>query len=296
MKQRFRLLMLATVTLLPLVSNAQTNQNTLDELAAPAYWNFDYKDQTVADAVNDVLAKVHYKVSSSVSQNMQMVMANKLPKQLNTLDNVNVYQAIKILTGAQIFSVDKANHEIYFCFNKSLSKSSKEAETAKPPLAKYLDRVDYKVRVSPILVADGLSKHPTQKEVIKFNQNHSIYFGFNDKDKIVGIAESEKSANGFAQKNISVFYAYAGQTLKETIDRWAKVAGFKSYYLAKKDFVIDVPNTFYGSLDSQNGALTQLISSATQAGVDIQAQVHANHVLVIKDNSYSPILLGGNND
>jgi len=223
-------------------------------------------------------------------------MKQGIPDHLRVLSAMSVFQAIKNLTGAQIFVITPSLNEISFSFDKSLSESDLEINTAESPLQKYLDRTNFDMRVSTPLVDLGLVAEPTRDEVIAYNKEHRIFFGFNDADHIVGIAQNQKSADALGHQDISVFYAKVGDTLKQTINRWAKLAGFSSYYLAKKDLVIDAPSTFYGSFSAQDGSLAQLIQSSSQAGVDVQAQFNSNNILVIKDNSYSPILLGGSND
>ena len=289
-------LMLSLAAPLGVYAKGVDSSNVVNQLSAPAYWQFPYDLRTVGQAINQVLSATHLKVSPTLSPNIVGIMKHEIPAHLRSLGGMSVFQAIKSLTGAQIFVITPSLNEISFSFDKNLSESDLEIQTAESPLQKYLDRTNFDMRVSTLLIDLGLSGDPTREEVIAYNKEHRLFFGFNDSDQIVGIAQSQKAADALAVKDISVFYAKVGETLKQTINRWAKIAGFSSYYLAKKDLVVDAPSTFYGSFSAQDGSLAQLIHSSSQAGVDVQAQFNANNVLVIKDNSYSPILLGGSND
>lgn len=290
------LLMLALAIPFGSYSKDVESSSVVNQLSAPAYWQFPYDIRTIGQAINQVLSATNLKVSPTLSTSIVAIMKQSIPDHLRVLNAMSVFQAIKNLTGAQIFVITPSLNEISFSFDKSLSESDLEINTAESPLQKYLDRTNFDMRVSTPLVDLGLNSKSTSKEVVAYNKAHKIFFGFNDTDHIVGIAQNQKAADALAHKDISVFYAKVGDTLKQTINRWSKIAGFSSYYLAKKDLVIDAPSTFYGSFSAQDGSLAQLIQSSSQAGVDVQAQFNANNVLVIKDNSYSPILLGGSND
>lgn len=260
---------------------------------------------TVGDAINQLLKNADYKLSQSNKQNkyVQAMLASKLPKSKKKLQNTTVQQALVDLTdGSFDVVVEPIQREISFSVKPSkksslaITQTDVVANKVYSPIKEYFKHSDYETRVSQPLIEAGLSKSPSHKALVKFNQKQKLYFSFNKKDQIVAIAQSQKEANALASKDKKVFYALVGQTLEQTIKRWAKQDGFKVLYFAKKDFVFDVGNTFYGSLNAKDGALAQLLSAATQAGVNIQAQVHTNHVLVIKDQTYSPILLGGSND
>ena len=123
-----------------------------------------------------------------------------------------------------------------------------------------------------------------------------MFFGFNPKDHIVAIASTQKQANALSAKTTNLYFAIKGDTLSDTIQRWGKVAGYQAHYSAQKDLMLEATSDFYGSFDSQDGVLAHLISSASAAGLSIKAQFNSNNVVVIKDNVYSPILLGVSND
>ncbi|OIN82935.1 TcpQ domain-containing protein [Francisella sp. TX07-6608] len=296
MRPKINIALLVSCLLAPIAitANPVNNTNVINQLSAPAYWQFNYDIRTIGQAINQVLSATKLKVSPTLSPSIADILKQSLPEHLRVLDAMSVFQAIKQLTGSQIFVITPELNEISFSFDKNLSETNLQIQTVQSPLQKYLDRTNFTIRISQPLTELGLK--PIRDEVIAFNKQQALYFGFNDQEQIVAIAQSQKEANYLAKKDIEVFFAKQGDTLKQTITNWAKIAGFKAYYLAKKDLVIDISNAFYGSFTSDEGALAQLIESALHAGLDIKAEFNANNVVVIKDNSYSPILLSGDNN
>lgn len=279
--------------------NIQTVKKTFDkrdivnQLSAPSYFNFSPQIKTIGQAITQVLEATGLHLSDHLSPYILDVLNQPLPERLRSLNAMSVFKAIKTLTGAQIFVITPTVNEISFSFDKTLSDSDLTIKTIESPLQQYLDRANYTVRVSTPLIESGISEKPTRDEVIGFNRQKTLYFGFNNQDHITGIAESQKEADSLAQKKRAVFYALQGQSLKQTIMRWGDDTGFKVYYLAKKDLIIDSPSVFFGGLKSKTGALAQLLQAASLAGVNAKAVFNINQVLVIKDNTYSPLFLNG---
>ena len=298
MKRMINIFVLMIALAIPFSSYAKSvnSERVVNQLSAPAVWQFPHSIRTIGQAINKVLSTTNLKVSTTLSPSIVGIMKQSLPDHLRALSTMNVFQAIENLTGASIFVIIPSLNEISFSYDKNSSNSDLEINTAESPLQKYLDRTNFNIRIATPLVDLGLVAKPTSKEVVAFNKLHRIFFGFNNNDHIVALAQNQKAADALAKKDIAVFYTKVGETLKQTIGRWANLAGFISYYLANKDLVIDAPSTFFGTFAAKDGALVKLIQSSSQAGVDVQAQFNTNNVLVIKDNSYSPILLGGSND
>lgn len=266
----------------------------VNQLSAPSYFNFSPQIKTIGQAITQVLEATGLHLSDHLSPYILDVLNQPLPERLRSLNAMSVFKAIKTLTGAQIFVITPTVNEISFSFDKTLSDSDLTIKTIESPLQQYLDRANYTVRVSTPLIESGLSEKPTCDEVIEFNKQKAVYFGFNNQDHITGIAESQKEADSLAQKKRAVFYALQGESLKQTIMRWGELSGLKVYYLAKKDLIIDSASVFFGDLDNKTGgALAQLLQAASYANVNAKAIFNSNNVLVIKDNTYSPLFLNG---
>lgn len=221
-------------------------------------------------------------------------------KKLSTVDKATTKKIVKSPADEVKPAVDKLHQK-----EKGLTKTidvktgKKTIVLAKPKLTalqKYFRFKGYQHIISAPLIKKGTKAQINNADISKLYNSHKLYFSFNGKSKVVALAGTQKEADALASNPRKVFYALAGDTLKETIDRWAKISGFKLYYKTQKDFKIEAAAIFFGEFSEPNGALDKLMQSSSQLGVNIKAKTYSNNVLVIQDNTYSPILLGGSNE
>lgn len=303
-RKYFKLIFFLSFIILSCLVVAQTQENNsiqidktniIKQLSIPSNWQFKDNIQTIGQAINEILKDTKLHLSSKLSTNIQDILKQQLLNRLRKLQSKTVFQAIKDLTGAQIFVITPHDNKISFSFDENLSTSKLTIKAIDSRVQQYLNNTDCNIRVTSPLIENGLSQSPTYKEILNYNKECALYFAFNEKQNIIAIATNQKEADALAQKDRQVYYALAGQTLKETIRRWANYNGYRLYYLAKRNLVINSSNVFFGKLTAQNGSLAQLIQAASQSGINIKAQFNTNYVLVIKDDSFSPLLLTGGN-
>ncbi len=116
-------------------------------------------------------------------------------------------------------------------------------------------------------------------------------FAFNPTSHVMAIAESQQSAEALAKKEREVYYLVAGQTVRQTIDRWAAINGYKVIYQTDVNFNVTQDTAVYGGFLEQVGALAQLLASLKNTSNPIKATVKSNRVLLIQADEYSPSLL-----
>jgi isocitrate dehydrogenase len=107
----------------------------------------------------------------------------------------------------------------------------------------------------------------------------------------MAIAENDKSAKALAKKEREVYYLFAGQSVRQTIDRWAAINHYKVIYQTDVNFTVSQDTTVYGGFLSKGGALAQLLGSLKNTSNPIKATATSNHVLLIQANEYNPALL-----
>ncbi|GGG01092.1 MULTISPECIES: TcpQ domain-containing protein [Cysteiniphilum] len=140
-----------------------------------------------------------------------------------------------------------------------------------------------------LIVADNLVADLSVSEIYKiFSQEPSHYMaGINLEGKIVAIAQTQQEADLLAKHPREVFYVLKGQTLKETIERWLSYQEIKLIWEAPVDYKLAASAVFEGQLFAKDGALNNLLKAFEEADHPLQAELKANHVLVIKAKSYS---------
>ena len=295
---------IAFVIGLALTTNASFAENQTKVLKENIAKEYSNNVQTVADAIKTILSASGYYLARYDDQDQyaQAMLSQKLNPNQRKMINEDFSRAILSLVGDDFnIVINNTNKSVLLKTKKSLifndphgdrTKSSHAKDTV---LDKYFKLKKYKTRVSQPLI-NKLSTKPSKEQLEKYYSNHKIFFGFNSQDHIVALASTQRQANALSAKIPKIFFAVKGNTLNETIKRWAKLSGYQAHYQAQKDLVLEATSAFYGSFNSQDGVLAHLISSASTAGLNLKAQFNSNHVVVIKDNAYSPILLGGSND
>lgn len=295
---------IAFVICLALTGNASFAENQTNVLKDNVTKEYSDNVQTVAEAVKSILSASGYHLAnySDQDQYAQAMLSQKLNLNQRKMINEEFRRAILSLIGDDFnIVINNSNKSILLKTKESVISDSKQSNFVKRAnskdtvLDKYFKLKNYKIRVSQPLVSE-LSTKPSQDKLQKYYSNNNIFFGFNPNDHIVAIAGTQKQANALSAKTPNIFFAIKGDTLNETVKRWAKSSGYHAYYSAQKDLVLEATSAFYGSFNTQDGVLADLISSASAAGLSLKAQFNSNNVVVIKDNAYSPILLGSSND
>jgi hypothetical protein len=295
---------LAFVICLVLTANASFAENQNQILKENITQEYSDNVQTVADAVKSILSVSGYHLASYADQDQyaQAMLSQVLNPNQRKMIKEGFRRAILTLVGDDFnIVINNANKSILLKTKESLVSDSQKNSLVKSSnikhtvLDKFFKLKDYNTRVSQPLVNE-LSTKPSQYKLEKYYSNHQIFFGINPNDHIVAIAGTQKQANALSAKTPNVFFAIKGDTLNETIQRWANLSGYQAHYSAQKDLILEATSAFYGSFNSQDGVLAHLISSASAVGLNLKAQFNSNNVVVIKDNAYSPILLGGSND
>jgi len=284
------------------VSFAENQTKVIKENINKEYSN---NVQTISDAVKSILSVSGYHLSNydDHDQYVQAMLSQKLSPNQRKMINGDFRRAILSLVGDDFnIIINNANKSILLKTKESLISNDQQGSSFTQSsnikdivLEKYSKLQNYKTRVAQPLINE-LSTNPSQDKLANYYSNNQMFFGFNSKDHIVAIAGTQKQANALSAKTPNIFFAVKGDTLNETIQRWAKLSGHQIHYSAQKDLILEANSAFYGSFNSPEGVLDQLISSASAVGLNLKAQFNSNDVVVIKDNAYSPILLGGSND
>lgn len=123
------------------------------------------------------------------------------------------------------------------------------------------------------------------------NTTFNPAFSFNPESAIMAIAENEKSAKALSEKDREVYYMFAGESVRQTINRWAAVNEYKVIYQTDANFINAQDTTIYGKFLSPNGALEQLLRSLKNTSNPIKATVKSNHVILIQPDEYNTRLL-----
>lgn len=143
-------------------------------------------------------------------------------------------------------------------------------------------------------------KHKDIKIIIAYNidQNKSkhlselspnLYYFYNPYSQKISAALTREDATDLAQVHRQEFFAMAGETLSETIQRWVSYSDeqpYKLYWDSEYDYKIQYPFAFHGDLLSRQGPLDQLLASFANRDFALIAEKTRNHVLVVKDRTF----------
>ena len=132
-----------------------------------------------------------------------------------------------------------------------------------------------------------IKKSQGMAKIVSDDEYNGFTAGINLEGQIVAIAQTQKEADLLAKHPREVFYVLKGQTLKETIERWLSYQEIKLIWEAPVDYKLAASAVFEGQLFAKDGALNSLLKAFEEADHPLQAELKANHVLVIKVKSYS---------
>ncbi|WP_157966576.1 TcpQ domain-containing protein [Fastidiosibacter lacustris] len=215
--------------------------------------------------------KINYKLKCFISFPVLLCTA-MLPYQLAVANKLAVDDHFKLLNPYCIS--DKA------CADADLTKTHGMAKISS----------DDEYNGFALIVADNLLDQTfSSKQVYQiFSQENNDYaISINLDDKTVAIAKTQKEADLLAMCPRQLFYAEQGQTLKQTVERWASYQGIKVIWEASVDYKLAASAQFEGQLLAKNGALNNLLKAFEDADHPLEAQLKTNNVLLIKAKSYS---------
>jgi hypothetical protein len=127
-------------------------------------------------------------------------------------------------------------------------------------------------------------------EEIKDQHPHAVV-ALNKEDKVIAVALDSLEAQALAQKSPRVFYVLKGQTLKHTINRWAKQSDWTMEWDLKRDYTMVAPATIFGEFSTQGGSLDQLLGTLRHLDQPLKAQFTRNKLVVIRENTYNSSIM-----
>lgn len=154
---------------------------------------------------------------------------------------------------------------------------------SRPKAMNYLAQGNYKLVASYAVVgkeAINIEKLPT-----------TTYFYLNRDTHRIGAAVNKDAAKAISYSSENVYSAKEGDTLKETLTRWAHKAGYQLEWLSEYDYPLKYSYEFLGQLADKFGPLNQVLTSISGSNYALKATITENNVILIKDNEYSPSIL-----
>lgn len=130
------------------------------------------------------------------------------------------------------------------------------------------------------------------KPVVMAHLSNVLYYYLNPQSHLIGVAVSKDAAKHLTFANGDVFSARKSETLSETLARWAHDAGYELQWLSAYNYKLQYSYEFVGNLVAADGPLNQILESIAGDNYALKAEVTANRVILIKDNEYSPSILG----
>lgn len=118
------------------------------------------------------------------------------------------------------------------------------------------------------------------------------HFYVNRKTHQIGVAINSAAAEFLSIEKANVFSIRSGDTLKTTLARWATEAGYQMEWLSEYDYPLKYNYEFTGKLSDKVGPLNKLLSSISDRSYALKAVITKNNVILIKDNDFSPSVLG----
>ncbi len=118
------------------------------------------------------------------------------------------------------------------------------------------------------------------------------YFYVNRKTHRIGVAINHNAAKAISVTKDQVYSVRGGDTLKNTLARWASEAGYQIEWLSEYDYPLKYSYEFIGKLSDKIGPLNKILSSISNSSYALKAVITKNNVILIKDNDFSPSILG----
>jgi hypothetical protein len=130
-------------------------------------------------------------------------------------------------------------------------------------------------------------------KTLNINQLSKLYFYYLNQDtQKIGVAVNREAAKHLTMANDDVYSARRYETLSQTLARWADKAGYQIEWLSSYNYRLQYSYEFIGDLVSSNGPLNQILQSIAGSNYALKAEITENHIILIKDNEYSPSIIG----
>jgi hypothetical protein len=168
-------------------------------------------------------------------------------------------------------------HSSKFGRNAPLDTSSFLTATEGSLLSK---KGHYKVRIADTYVREGRS-------ALKSLPKSAIVF-FNADTETIGAASNREDAQALTERSPTVYFALKGDTLQETLKRWAEQAGYGLRWNADHDFILNYSYTFHGPFAESGGVMDQVLESFKHNPYAARAVITKNNVVLIQNNTFQP--------
>ena len=170
------------------------------------------------------------------------------------------------------------------CLNANLNKANGVVRVSSN------DMFDgFKLIVAEDLVNTGLTENEVAQILHKGSDRYSVTM--NTEDNVIAIAKAKELADLLVMHPRQIFYAIKGDTLKQTIDRWASYEKVKVIWNASLDYKLSASADFEGELFSSNGPLYQILKLFQNSEHPFEAKLMSNQILLIKSKAYSSDML-----
>lgn len=158
-------------------------------------------------------------------------------------------------------------------------------ELSDPAYARYSLRIadDLTVRKNVKAVQQSLRM---RVEEALIEHPHS-FVAINKQDRIIAVAGDRLEAQALAQLEPRVFYVVKGDTLQDTVSRWATQSNWNIQWGIEKDYDMLAPATVFGQFSAQGGSLDQLLGTFRYLDAPMKAQFARNRVVVIRENNFT---------
>lgn len=138
----------------------------------------------------------------------------------------------------------------------------------------------YTMRTSTLMQVQQKA-HKTLSPVMYVNQQSGL----------ITFAADKKQAKALSYQSPHVYYLIEGQTVSQTIERWAKLNGYTVFFQSPDDYQIQANSIIYGEFLAKGGALNTLLDSLKSSPTPYKAEVMANKVILIKPGTFSSSFL-----
>ena len=102
---------------------------------------------------------------------------------------------------------------------------------------------------SKVVFAYDLTVGMKLGEFVLENASSLNAFCVNPYTKKIGVASKTKDAMALTQERPEVFYVVAGESLSQTVTRWAQEQGYSAKWSSPNDFKIQFSHIFYGTFN-----------------------------------------------
>ncbi len=224
------------------------------------------------------------KIDGSLSTAASNPVFGVTPKTTNTQTDTTSTKSMTPATLTPAQKVIAINHPKIVAVEKVQVVELKSEFVSKEQALKIAKKEHY-----PFNIAYSITAGKTIKpEAISDNR----YFYVNRKTHRIGVAINRIAARFISVAKHHVYSVRGGDTLKTTLMRWAMEGGYQIEWLSEYDYPLKYSYDFTGKLSDKIGPLNKILSSISGSSYALKAVITKNNVILIKDNDYSPSILG----